>query len=165
MKVYSVLRIKPLFLLIVALCNTSVSVAQNQEEAGVKNMVEAGDYVFKAEMALPMGGRSRYLTGNYDMKVSEEVIETYLPYFGRAYRAPADLTGGGIRFESKDFKYVVKERKKGGWDITIEPNDVSDVRKMSLTVSENGSASLRVTSDRRQSISFTGNITERTDTP
>lgn len=135
--------------------------AQDMDEAKVKELIEDGNFVFKAQMALPMGGNSRYLTSSYDMKVSEEKIITYLPYFGRAYRAPADLTGGGIDFESRDFDYAIKERKKGGWDVKITPNDAEDVRQMFLTVGENGSASLRVNSDRRQSISFNGYITEK----
>lgn len=132
--------------------------AQNMDKSAVETLVEEGQFVFKAQMALPMTGGSRYLTSSYDMKVSDELISTYLPYFGRAYRAPSNLSGGGIDFESRDFEYTVKERRKGGWDIRITPNDVEDVRQLFLTVSENGSASLRVNSDRRQSISFNGYI-------
>ena len=149
-----------LCVLIAAGCWNSAP-AQDLEEEAVREMIETKNYVFKAQMALPMGGRSRYLTSPYDMKVSDDLITAYLPYFGRAYRAPADLKGGGIDFESRDFEYKVKDRKKGGWDVVIEPNDTEDVRQLSLTVSASGSASLRVNSDRRQSISFTGYITEK----
>lgn len=134
---------------------------QNKDKGVVKEMIEKGNFVFIAQMALPMGGSSRHLTSSYDVKVSEDAVVSYLPYFGRAYRAPSDLTGGGIDFESTDFDYSVKERRKGGWDVRITPNDVEDVRQLFLTVSENGSASLRVNSDRRQAISFNGYITEK----
>lgn len=137
--------------------------AQKTDATVVQEMLEEGNFVFKAQMALPMSGRSRHLTSAYDMKVSEDAIITYLPYFGRAYRAPSDLTGGGIDFESTDFKYTVEERRKGGWQVRIVPNDVQDVRQLFLTVSESGSASLRVNSDRRQSISFNGYVEERED--
>ncbi|QEC51652.1 uncharacterized protein DUF4251 [Anseongella ginsenosidimutans] len=158
-RIYPVLRITLCALLIAAAYLPAG--AQDMDEADVKALIEDRNFVFKAQMALPMGGNSRYLTSSYDMKVSEERVITYLPYFGRAYRAPSDLTGGGIDFESEDFDYAVKERRKGGWDVKITPNDAEDVRQMFLTVSENGSASLRVNSDRRQAISFNGYITEK----
>ena len=159
MRIYPVIRIALCTVLIAAIYFPAR--AQDKEEAAVKEMIEDSSFVFKAQMALPMGGNSRYLTSSYDMEVSDAAITTYLPYFGRAYRAPADLTGGGIDFESTDFEYKVRERRKGGWDIRITPNDAEDVREMFLTVSENGTASLRVSSDRRQSISFNGYIEKK----
>lgn len=134
--------------------------AQKLDKSVVQEMIENADFVFVAQMALPMGGGSRYLTSSYDMKVSDGTINTYLPYFGRAYRAPANLTGGGIDFESTDYEYTVEDRKRGGWEIRITPRDVEDVRQLYLTVSENGTASLRVNSERRQSISFNGYLEE-----
>lgn len=159
MKTKPVLKIILCFVLAAAV-HFSVQ-AQNKEKAVVREMIEDGTFVFIAQMALPMGGNSRHLTSSYDVKVSEDAVVSYLPYFGRAYRAPSDLTGGGIDFESTDFDYSVKERRKGGWDVRITPNDAEDVRQLFLTVSENGTASLRVSSDRRQPISFNGYVTEQ----
>jgi hypothetical protein len=42
----------------------------------------------------------------------------------------------------------------------IQPKDASDIQDMSLTIYDNGRASLHVNSVNRQSISFDGYITE-----
>jgi len=124
----------------------------------IKNWVDSQNYVFKARSAQPMSGNTRQLTSEYDLTVTKTVIDCYLPYFGRAYAAPIDPSQGGIKFSSKDFTYQATPKKKGGWDVLIKPKDARDVQQMSLSISENGYASLQVTSTNRQPISFSGVI-------
>src|SRR3954466_3781221 len=78
---------------------------QAAKDAAVKNMVDSQTYVFVAQTVLPLSGRTRQLTSDYDMKVTRTSITCDLPYFGRAYQAPIDPTQGGIHFTSKDFEY------------------------------------------------------------
>jgi len=132
---------------------------QAAKEARIKNWVESQTYVFKARTAMPMAGSTRQLTTDYDVKVSTTAVISYLPYFGRAYAPPSNMTGGGIQFNSKDFSYKATPKKKGGWDIQIKPKDVQDVQQMNLSISTDGYASLQVSSTNRQPISFNGIIT------
>lgn len=90
--------------------------------------------------------------------MSPEKVVSNLPFFGRAYSATPGNTDGGLRFEFPDYSYEVKPRKKGGWDITIEPNEHHDVRTVYLTIQKTGNASLRITSNSRQAMSYTGII-------
>jgi uncharacterized protein DUF4251 len=142
-----------------ALGSLNTIYAQDKESA-VKNMVESQNFVFKAQTANPMSGRTRQLTSEYDLKVLKDSIIAYLPYFGRAYSPPVNPSEGGIQFTSTQFEYKKTNRKKGGWDIQIIPKDGKDVRQLDLRISENGSASLVVSSNNRQSISFNGYIEE-----
>jgi hypothetical protein len=134
--------------------------AQDMDAPSVKSLLESKNFAFRAQTVLPMGQASRQLTSEYDVRFWSDSIISHLPYFGRAYSASYG-DGGGIQFTSTDFEYKVKARKKGGWDITIKPKDADDVREMNLTVTESGSASLQVSSNKRQPISFNGFITER----
>ena len=135
---------------------------RRQEQADkVQKMVEAQDYKFVAQRALPMSGRSINLTSDYDLRVSNDSISAYLPYFGRAYVAPMNPTEGGIRFESMDFNYRLENAKKGGWNVIITIKDTPRRIEMILNVASNGSAHLSVNDDTRQNISFSGNIGER----
>lgn len=124
----------------------------------IKTMVESQNYIFKAQTALPMSGRTRQLTSDYDLKVTKENIVSYLPYFGRAYSAPIDPTKGGVQFTSKNFDYTLTPGKKDGWNVLIKPQDISDVQQMNLSISSTGYANLQVTSTSRQPISFSGVI-------
>jgi hypothetical protein len=134
---------------------------KDKKQAAIKALIDSQNYVFKAQSAMPMAGSTRQLNYDYDVKVSKDTINSYLPYFGRAYTAPMDPTQGGIHFISKDFEYNVTPGKKQGWDIVIKPKDVQDVQMMNLSVSSDGYATLQVTSTSKQPISFNGVIVER----
>lgn len=137
--------------------------AQNKKDkkAQIKSIVEAQNYVFKAQSALPTSGATRQLTSDYDLRISKDTILSDLPYFGRAYTAPLNPSEGPLRFTSTDFQYSVTNRKKGGWDVTITPKDVQDPRQLNMSIFDNGTASVIVTSYNRQPISFNGYVTAR----
>jgi hypothetical protein len=128
------------------------------KEAILRNLVESQQYDFKALSVMPLGGRTRQLTTDYDLKVTKESIVSYLPYFGQAYEAPMDPSQGGIQFTSKDFDYKIAEGKKGGWDVVIKPKDYKDIQQMSMNISADGYANLQVISTNRQAISYYGYI-------
>jgi hypothetical protein len=147
-------------LLAIALSSAWVN-AQEPDKGQVKSFIESKEFTFKARTVLPMTGGSRQLTTGYDMRFLGDSIVSYLPYFGRAYTATLGSESGGIEFTSTRFDYKAKPRKKGGWDVTIKPKDVKEVQEMDFTISDDGSASLRVTSTNRQPISFYGNVVQR----
>jgi hypothetical protein len=122
----------------------------------IKNLIDSQQYVFYALNAIPTGMRQRMLTSEYTLAVTKEKITCDLPYFGRAFTAPIGSTEGGITFTSTDFEYTIVNRDKGGWDITIQPKNTGVAREMNLTVFDNGTATLQVTSNNRQPISFNG---------
>lgn len=134
--------------------------AQDTDEASVKAMLEAKNYIFKAQTALPMTGRIVNLTSDYDVIIRPDSVISFLPYFGRAYSAPVNTSEGGIKFTSTNFAYQAAKAKKKSWDIVIKPKDVNDVQDMTLTVFSNGSATLRVNNQNKQAISFQGYITK-----
>ena len=127
----------------------------------VQKMVELQDYKFGAQRAIPMSGRTVHLTSEYDVRVSNDTIMAYLPYFGRAYVAPMDPSEGGIKFESRDFDYRIENAKKGGWVAYMTIKDARRRIDMILKISTNGSAVLSVNDDTRQTISFDGYVEER----
>ena len=134
--------------------------AQKLDEVQVQNLINSKNFVFKAQTMLPMTGGSRQLTSEYDVRVLGDSVVSYLPYFGRAYSVTYGEPGG-LDFTSTKFDYEVNHRKKGGWDVTIKLTDTRDVQQLNFTISENGYATLQVTSNNRQPISFNGYIAER----
>ena len=126
--------------------------------ASVIEMVSNRQYVFKAQTVTPLSGGLRQLTSDYDLQVSPATIIADLPYFGRAFSAAPGASGGGIQFTSKDFQYLSTEKKKAGWNIIITFKDAGDTKQMRLSIFTNGTASLQVTSNNRQAISFNGYI-------
>jgi hypothetical protein len=131
---------------------------QVEKEAAIKALIDAQHYSFEAQTALPLSTRSRQLTSGYELKVRQDTIEAYLPYFGRAYTATIASSDGGIKFKTTDFKYTLTEAKKGGWDVSIIPEKAGDTRQIMIYISQAGYASLQVIGNNRQSISFNGYI-------
>lgn len=129
--------------------------------AQVREWVSSDRYVFKARSAQSMSGYTRQLTSEYTLAVTPDTIVAYLPYFGRAYSAPIDPSKGGIKFTSTRFDYQVDSLKRGGWSVKIRPSDTRDIQQMNLRISSEGYATLNVTAQQRQPITFSGVIVEK----
>lgn len=149
------------WLLFVGILMHDNACAQETNGTTLKSLLTAKTFVFKAQSAWPLQGTVVQLTQGYDMKVMQDSINTYLPYFGRAYTAGYGTTEGGIHFTSKKFDYKLKEKHKGGWEITIKPSDAKDVTELTYSVSANGYATLQVLSNNRQAISYYGIVEKK----
>jgi hypothetical protein len=111
-----------------------------------------------AEFMMPLKATSRDLDVGYGFKISGDTLISHLPYMGRAYMADIGNTRGPLEFTSGEFDYSFKPRKKGGWSIQIRIKDTKGQQQFSLSVRENGSAMLSVSSVDRESISYNGRV-------
>lgn len=137
---------------------TSTKKQQSEQDSQLIAKVEEMKYKFVAGSANPMGGKNIQLTaGYYSLRITKDTIESFLPYFGRAYVAPMPLEEGGIKFISTDFSYQIKEGKNA-WTVTIEPKDTPQKIKMFLDIGKGGYGTLSVQDNSRQAISFYGTI-------
>lgn len=153
-------QIRPLkqFLLLLLLAFCFNPTHAQDKEASLKTALTEKRFVFNAQTVFPGSGTLRQLNGErYEVRVSGDSLLSYLPYFGRVYTAPLN-NEGGIKFTSTRYGYSVKDKKKGGWSISIKPKDVTDVREFLLTVSRNGFATLQALSNNRQTITFNGEV-------
>ena len=165
-------------ILFIALLFMAVQVSAQTDKETTIRLVEGKTFIFNATSAQPLnsadinavlsrmpgaiGGGVVPLRGDiYQLTVAIDSVGAYLPYFGRSYMAPRNPTEGGIKFNTKDFSYKSDKKKKGNYIVTIKPVDSkSDVLSMTLNISEKGYASLSVISNNRQSITYTGFISD-----
>lgn len=136
----------------------TVPVASKEE---VDQAVNAEHWVFSANQVLPQRGRSRMLTGQYQVKYNKDTLLVYLPYFGRAYSAPIGETSSPLDFRSTDFTSAKDQDNKGRWNISIKPKDAREVQVLNFTLYDNGSAQLNVQLTNRDPISFSGSVMVR----
>ena len=144
-----------------ASCLTQKEKAANRES--IKQALEDNNFTFVAQQVSPLRGnivspRLLQLDGSYNLKVSKDTIDCYLPYFGVAQRVDYGTRDTGLQFVTTDFSYDKKLGKKGGYEITIIPRNSDKTRQLFLTISESGSATLNVLSYNRDAISFNGVI-------
>ena len=143
-------------------CGSTQSVAGKQMKAlRIKEKVEMFDFTFKATSANSMSFSLVNLESLYDLKVSKDTVQAYLPYFGRAYVAPMNPGNGGIKLISTYFdRSISKNKRQGSWKIIIKTLDTNPDVSLYLDVWDNGSAQLIVNDPNRQSISFLGYIVD-----
>jgi hypothetical protein len=129
--------------------------AQQREE--IKIIVESKTFVFKANTANPMRGRTVNLTSDYDVKITRDSIFSYLPFFGVAYSASYGGTDSPMIF-NHPFETIDFETTKNGYLAKVSVKNGNDRLEYSFHISVTGSTSLNVSSLNRQSISYNGNI-------
>ena len=151
-----------IFLLVLGSANviaqSSKQQNENKKEQKINELINSQCYTFIPQTVLPSRGATRSLTSEYELKIKNDTLVSYLPYFGRAYTASIGSTENPLDFKTTDFKYTITDQKKGGWNITIVPKNAGDARQLILSVSQDGYASLQVISTNRDPISFNGYI-------
>ncbi len=144
---------------VMALLAATGSFAQTSLSDTSGDFVAARKYVFTPRQAQPLTGPVVNLLTGFSLVVKGDSVNCYLPYFGRAFAGiPYGSNSGGIEFAGIPKSYRSKAKKKGSYEITIVPpaEPGTDVRELNLQVTSSGYATLRVSSNNRQSISFTG---------
>jgi hypothetical protein len=124
----------------------------------VEKLVNSKEFIFIGETAFPAGYRSVTLSPNSNyVRFHPENIESYMPYYGRTYNAGASMNDPGLKFEGNPTEYTLKTTKKDH-RINAVVKGPSDNYTISLIVSFDSSASLSITSNNRNSISYNGQI-------
>ena len=123
------------------------------------DLFDSKSFVFKATSALPTGTRLIDLnSSNYEVIFLPEIIESHLPFFGRAYSTATVMRNdGGINFKEKPEKYTFEKTNKN-FQIKANVKDKNDYYNMYLTIGLEGNASLNISSNNRGSISYNGKI-------
>lgn len=126
-------------------------------ERAVKEAVDAKTYEINVDRMHPIKGGSRTLTTNYSLKVRNDSVYSYLPYFGVAYSIPYG-GGKGMIFNEPLTDYTTKKLKKGKVQVAFQTRSEGDNYEYSLTIYPNGSTTINVQTTNRQSISYTGEM-------
>lgn len=127
----------------------------------IEKLIDSKLYMFDAQKANSSGGKQIDLTTHTaELIISNDSVDSYLPFFGRAYNA--SYGGGadsGIKFETtlEDYK-VDKNSDKLIISITFSAKGSNDNYNCSLSVTSSGAATLSVTSNNRAQISYYGMV-------
>ena len=93
---------------------------------------------------------------NY-VKFQPDLIDSYMPYYGKAYSGIGYGGDTGLKFKDKPEVFdVVKKKKAYQIDVTVKTSN--DLFRLSLSVGFEGSTSLSVISNNRSTISYQGEI-------
>jgi hypothetical protein len=125
--------------------------------AQVEDMLARRLYKVDFTRAYPMSAPSFYLNYPYYISVIGDRVESFLPYFGRAYNIPYG-GGEGLRFAAPISDYTETLKRNGRREIHFTATTDEDSYRFSLAVFPGGQSDLSVSASRRQSISFSGQV-------
>ena len=93
------------------------------------------------------------------LRINDENASADMPYFGRAFSAGYSSSGGGIKFEgTMDELDIQKNDKKHRVIVKFTIKGIDDTYVNTLTIYGLESATLNVSSNKRQGITYTGVI-------
>ena len=123
---------------------------KEQKKEAVKELIVSENYKIDVNTAMPMRGRSIPLTSLYSLEIRNDSVISYysIPYGG----------GNGLNFKAPLKEYNMKLDKKGNSVITFTARNPEDKFDFRVKVYSNGSTSIDVNMQNRQSISFQGEL-------
>lgn len=132
--------------------------AQQQEK--FRELIESRNFTIEIDRAVPQRGRSIYLTSPYKIRLAGDSIDSYLPYYGRAYSIPYD-GGKGLIFEAPVSDYKLSFDKKGRATVSFKTQTNEDRFTYTIRIFDNGTASIQVLPVNRQAISYYGRLGDK----
>jgi len=135
---------------------------KEEQYQSLLNLINTQQYAFRGSKANPQKGTPIDLTTRDNfLRIKDNNASAYLPYFGRAYSGGYSTSDGGVKFDGQMEDYEVnKNDKKRRVTIKFKVKGSNDNFTCTLTISSLNSASLSIISIKRQSISYTGSISE-----
>lgn len=154
-----------IMLLILFIAGTGIFTlqAQNREERKelkeqtVKEKIESENYRIDINTAYPRRGRMIPLTSIYSVTIRNDSVFSQLPYFGRAYSIPYG-GGQGLMFNAPIDQYTMSMGKRRAAKINFTAKSPEDQFRFRITIYSNGSSSIDVDMQNRESISFSGDL-------
>jgi Domain of unknown function (DUF4251) len=127
----------------------------------LKHGIDSKQFHFLATSATGSKGKTLQLTGGYFLFLGGDSLTVALPFFGSEYQSShygASKEDAGINFHTHQFSYKADTTKKGGWDITIQPDGQKSASRIYLSISSSGSCRTTVNSSGRSNMTFYGNV-------
>ena len=152
------------FISLTVLFQFSCSSSKTTVKESTKQQIENGNFKISVDYMIPAQGASRSLTSPYSIAIQGDTLISYLPYFGRAYSIPYG-GGKGLNYTAPLFDYSLSFNSKGTANISLRARSEEDVFLYNIEIFNNWKATIRVTSNNRQEISFYGELEEKIQGP
>lgn len=116
-------------------------------------------FTVEVDYVTPSRFAPRHLTTTYSVRVEGDSIASFLPYFGRAFRAePYGRDRSPLDFGSPIADYASQRERRDGYAVRLRTRNGMETLLYHIEVFDNGRAMVHVTSSDRDPISFSGNM-------
>lgn len=133
----------------------------NKKDEQFKEMttlIENGRYEFSVQSVQPTGANTIHSSSYYTLVANDSIFKADLPYFGRVYMTTYG-SEGGIKFEgqAENLKITLNEKKRM-IEIQFHIRGKNEKFEVFLSIGSSGFASLRINSQNRQPIAYSGTL-------
>jgi hypothetical protein len=133
--------------------------AEKKEQTAkmVRDNLASRNFTISVRQANPLRHPSIVLTTMYSLKIKGDSIYSYLPYYGQAYSVPY---GGGkaLNFDGTIEQYECYYPKKDLTRVILITRNEEDIYQYDIQVFENGNTTINVSSQKRDPISYYGDM-------
>lgn len=131
-----------------------------QEFQQMDTLINSKNFEFNADWATTSGGRRINLINNPNwLKVMNDSVDLFLPYFGTGQVPSNSLTDGGLTYQGIPESYELDiNEKKMSYMIRIRTKGAGEQLDLTLQVYGNGSAYINVSSTVRTFIKYQGSL-------
>ncbi len=157
MKTYPILI--ALSLILLGGCGASRMTLEEQQAVAQKTNqnLDSRKFRINVDYMMPRRGGAKSVFGSYHVTIDDTVIDSYLPYFGVAYRVPYGVA------KVLNFKDDIEEYADSGWNrgkrvIALSTDNDEDFLVYTITVYDNGTAEIQVRCRNREDIGYRGSI-------
>lgn len=148
-------------MLVMVSCGTASQAVRSEADQANAEVVATmlGNRVYKMDFdhGFPIAGPSFSLNYPYYVSVIRDRVESFLPYFGRAYSIPYG-GGEGLRFDAPMTDYEIRQDRKGRNIVTFEARTDEDRYQFRIEIYPTGETYLTVSAVQKQAMSFSGQM-------
>ena len=137
--------------------NRSLTQNMGQNDNSVENILKSRHFTLNVNNMYPMRTSGKYVGGEFFLQVKGDTLNSYLPYFGSAFRS-SYTQGNALDFKTKMETYRVVRRKKDYTSIYITVRTSEDFFKYTLSVFDNGHFRMDIQPLNRDFISYDGEL-------
>ena len=135
----------------------------SQQKEVVKKLIEGKSFVFDAKTVFSSLAGSITTTYPYNVRVDNDSIYSFLPYYGRAYIAEYGSIESPMVFNLPIEEITIEKKNKNGYQVNVKVKKAMDIIDFYFDISETGMTTLTVNSTNRQIIYYYGDLTDKKD--
>jgi hypothetical protein len=148
-------------LLVMSSCGATSGVARSETDKAnaevVASMLTNRLYKMDFNRGYPTAGPSLPLNYPYFVSIIRDRVESFLPYFGRAYNIPYG-GGEGLRFTAPIENYKMTQGRKEQQIVTFDARTAEDSYQFRIEIYPTGETYLTVGASQKQAMSFSGQV-------
>lgn len=146
-----------LLLVLLTACHTGSRLTKEEMARQVRTSIEERHFTIAVDWMRPYGGMPQHVNSNYELKINDDELDSYLPYVGEAYHVPYG-GGKGLNFKAQIRNYSATFVGNNGYIVECDvPND-EDVFYYRINIFNSGKAIIDVWARDRNPISFQGEM-------